>query len=312
VSPFEPPAPRATGHVVSADGTRIAYEEHGPRDAPLVVLSHGWTCSTRFWAPVLHRLGGDLRVVAYDQRGHGRSEVPGQRSRYSTEALADDLEAVLERVVPAGQRAVLVGHSMGGMTLMAAAGRPAVDERAAAVLLASTGSSRLVEGSMVCPAFVRGPRARAAFHRALLHSSAPLGPRGPVLRAALKYGVLAPGAGRPEADATTRIVLACHRKPRAAWGHVLSSLDLDARLGQLTAPTAVLVGTADRLTPPAHAGRLAEALPNCLGVVELPGHGHMTPLEAPEAVAGTVRDLVRDHLAAPTAAQQPVKEGESA
>lgn len=313
MSRYDPPTPRRTGHVVSADGTRVAYEEHGPEDAPTVVLSHGWTCSTLFWAAVIRELAPDLRVVAYDQRGHGRSDAPRGRSAHSTDALADDLEAVLAEVVPAGGRAVLAGHSMGGMTLMAASGRPAVRDRTAAAALVSTGSSQLVARTLVLPERIRNPRLRAVFHRALLVSSAPLGPEGPVLRAALKYGVLAPGATREQVDVTVRVVRACGRRPRAAWGRVLASLDLDTGTAGLTAPTAVLVGTADKLTPEAHAHDLAARLPNCLGVTRLPGLGHMTPIEDPDAVAGLIRGLAEEHLThGQMPAGEPAKEGESA
>lgn len=56
-------------------------------------------------------------------------------------------------------------------------------------------------------------------------------------------------------------------------------------------PTAVLVGTADRMTPPVHARALVAALPNCVGITELPGLGHMTPVEAPELVSARIREL---------------------
>ncbi|GDY55987.1 hypothetical protein SVIO_066100 [Streptomyces violaceusniger] len=60
-------------------------------------------------------------------------------------------------------------------------------------------------------------------------------------------------------------------------------------------PTAVIVGTADRLTPPEHAHALAAALPHCTGLTELPGLGHMTPLEDPDAVAGVIRGLAEEY-----------------
>ncbi|WP_199239211.1 alpha/beta hydrolase [Streptomyces sp. ICBB 8177] len=294
-----PPAPRRTAYVTSADGTRVYYEEHGDADAPTVVLAHGWTCSTLFWAAVIRELTPALRVIVYDQRGHGRSEIPRGRARYSTDALADDLTSVLEDALPDGRKAVLAGHSMGGMTLMASAGRPAVRARAAAVLLASTGSGRLLPQTRVLPPRVRDQRLRDRFHRQLLVSAAPLGPDGPLLRAALKYGVLGAGSTPEQVAFTTRIVTACRRKPRAAWGRVLAALDLDAGLADLAVPTAVLVGTDDKLTPPAHAHRMLERLRVPVGLTELPGLGHMTPIEAPDAVAGVIRELVRDHLATP-------------
>ncbi|MFD5762014.1 alpha/beta fold hydrolase, partial [Streptomyces sp. NPDC127044] len=60
----------------------------------------------------------------------------------------------------------------------------------------------------------------------------------------------------------------------------------------LTVPTAVVVGTADRLTPVVHARALVATLPNCVGVTELTGLGHMTPVEAPELVTARIRELV--------------------
>jgi pimeloyl-ACP methyl ester carboxylesterase len=305
----EPPTPRRDVFVRSADGTRIAYEEHGPQDAPGVVLSHGWTCSARFWAPVVRLLAADHRVIAYDQRGHGRSARPADPALYGTAQLADDLEAVLCAALPDAAPAVLAGHSMGGMTLMAAADRPAVQARTAAVLLASTGSSRLPDSALVLPPRVRSRRLRRAFHRSLLVSSAPLGPPNPLLRKAFAYGLMGPGATAGQVDAVTRIVAACDRRTRGAWGRVLAGLDLDAGVAALAAPAAVLVGTADKLTPPALAHSLAARLPDGLGVTELPGLGHMTPVEDPAAVAGLVRDLAATY---PAARGTATKEGESA
>lgn len=54
--PYAPPVPRTTLTVTSADGARLYAEVHGPEDAPAVVLAHGWTCSTAFWAPVVRDL----------------------------------------------------------------------------------------------------------------------------------------------------------------------------------------------------------------------------------------------------------------
>src|SRR4051812_4805873 len=81
--------------VSSADGTRLNVEIHGPDDAVTVVLIHGWTCSTAFWARQIDALMADgYRVVAYDHRGHGASAAPGPAGP-TIDALADDLAAVL-------------------------------------------------------------------------------------------------------------------------------------------------------------------------------------------------------------------------
>ncbi|MEU2162924.1 alpha/beta hydrolase [Streptomyces chengbuensis] len=287
-----PPVAARELTAVSADGSRLHVEVHGPDGAPAVVLAHGWTCSTHFWAAQIRELAADHRVVAYDQRGHGRT--PAVAAGYGTEALADDLEAVLATALEPGERAVLAGHSMGGMTLMAAASRPGFVEHAAAALLCSTGSSRLVAESLVVP--VRAGRFRTRLTGAVLGSRAPLGPVTPVSKRILRYATMGPGTAPERVTECARIVHACPRPTRVAWAHVLAELDLDAGVREMRLPTAVVAGTVDRLTPIVHARALAASLPECVGLVELAGMGHMTPVEAPEAVTAEIRKLADAHL----------------
>lgn len=292
--PYAPPAPARTLTVTSADGARLHVELHGPvddPDAPAVVLAHGWTCSTAFWAAQIRALSGRHRVIAYDQRGHGRSPAS---ATCSTDTLADDLEAVLKATLAPGEKAVIAGHSMGGMTVMAASGREAFREHAAAVLLCSTGSSRLVAQSTVLP--MRAGRLRTWLTRHILGSRAPLGPVTPLALRILKYATMGPGSAPHMVEACARIVHACPRTARHTWSQVLDALDLDHGVRELRVPTVIVAGTADRLTPPVHARALAAALPDCHGLTELPGIGHMTPVEAPELVTAKIRELVAAHI----------------
>ncbi|MER6468946.1 alpha/beta fold hydrolase [Streptomyces collinus] len=289
--PYAPPVPARSLTVVSADGARLHVEVHGPEGAPAVVLSHGWTCSTAFWAAQIRELARDHRVIAYDQRGHGRSPAS---PACTTGALADDLEAVLAQTLESGEKALVVGHSMGGMTVMAAAGRPRFRAHAAAVLLCSTGSSRLVAESRVVP--LRPGRARTWITGRILGSRAPLGPVTPLAMRVLKYGTMGAGSAPHMVEACARIVHACPRAVRHAWAGVLAALDLDHGVRELRVPTAVVHGARDRLTPPVHARALAAALPLCVGLTELPGVGHMTPVEAPDLVTGRIRDLVTTYV----------------
>lgn len=293
--PYAPSAPARTLTAVSADGAPLHVEVHGPEDAPAVVLSHGWTCSTAFWAAQIRELAGEHRLIAYDQRGHGRSPAS---PACTTDALADDLEAVLALTLAPGEKALVVGHSMGGMTVMAAAARPRFREHAAAVLLCSTGSSRLVAESLVVP--LRAGRTRTWITGRILGSRAPLGPVTPLAMRILKYGTMGAGSAPHMVEACARIVHACPRAVRHAWAGVLAALDLDHGVRQLQVPTAVLHGACDRLTPPVHARALADALPHCVGLTELPGVGHMTPIEAPGQVTARIRELVTTHVTGTT------------
>ncbi|WP_431988095.1 alpha/beta fold hydrolase [Streptomyces parvulus] len=289
--PYAPPVPARELTVTAADGARIHVEAHGPERAPAVVLAHGWCCSIAFWAAQIRELAADHRVIAYDQRGHGRSPA---NPAYGTEPLADDLEAVLAATLAPGERAVLAGHSMGGMTVMAAATRPAVREHVAAVLLCSTGSSRLVASATVVP--LGEGRVRTWLTRRILGSRAPLGPVTPLARRILKYGTMGPGSGPHMVEACARIVHACPRRVRHGWSQVLDLLDLDHGVRELRMPVEIVVGAADRLTPPSQARALAAALPDCVGLTELEGLGHMTPVEAPELVTGKIRALAAAHI----------------
>ncbi|MEU1303066.1 alpha/beta fold hydrolase [Streptomyces shenzhenensis] len=289
--PYTPPVPARELTVVSADGARLHAEVHGPGDAPSVVLAHGWTCSTAFWAAQIRDLAVDHRVIVYDQRGHGRSPA---HPVCSTRALADDLEAVLAHTLAPGERAVVAGHSMGGMTVLAASARPRFRAHAAAVLLCSTGSSRLVAEARVVP--MRAGRGRTWLTARILGSRAPLGPVTPMARRILKYATMGAGSAPHMVEACARIVHACPRGARHAWSRVLERLDLDDGVRELAVPTAVVAGSADRLTPPVHARAIAAALPLCVGLTELPGLGHMTPVEAPDLVSGRIRELVTTYV----------------
>ena len=309
------PTPVEELSIRSADGTRLHAEVYGPTGAPTVVLAHGWTCSIAFWAPVINQLAGEYRLVAYDQRGHGRSDIPRDRAAYGTRALAEDLEAVLAEVVPAGERAVLAGHSMGGMTIMAAGGRPETAARTAAALLVSTGAGDLVAELRVAPDGVRSPWLRRFLHQRILKSRLPLGPVNGVSRAVLKYATMGPASPGGRVEAAARIVHACPTAVRANWASVLEELDVKAGLAALAAPTAVVVGTDDRLTPPVLAHRIVAGLPDPQGLLLLPGVGHMAPLERPAEIAAELRRLVTAHLAAPvrpTGSAVPVERSSAA
>lgn len=195
---------------------------------------------------------------------------------------------------------------MGGMTIMAAAGRPALRQHAAAVLLCSTGASRLTAEATVVPLRPGGLRSRLT--AAVLGAKAPLGPVNAVSKKVLKYATMGPASAPGRVEACARIVHACPRGARYGWSQVLAGLDLEAGLRELRLPVAVLVGTADRLTPPVHARVMVEALPHCTGLVELAGMGHMTPVEAPEAVTAQIRELTLTYLGVTSGEQEKEKQ----
>ncbi|GGI02865.1 alpha/beta fold hydrolase [Egicoccus halophilus] len=272
------PLPGFGRTVVSADGTRLAVWEAGPPDGPVVVFAHGWGMAVRFWIHQLRELSADHRVIAYDQRGHAASGKAADGD-YSADALGADLEAVLATCVPAGRRALLVGHSMGAMSIVAwahAADGP-VEDRVHGAILADTGVDQLYStffaelGVAKLVADTIGVRA--------MSSRLPLPPgSSPVGHRATAFIACGRDASPSAVTLTEQLFLETPADVRSAIGMTMSSLDLAHGVARLTVPTTVVIGTADRLTPPVHSQRLADALPDA-DLVELTGAGHQAPLE---------------------------------
>jgi predicted alpha/beta hydrolase len=107
--------------VVADDGVRLHAEVCGRVDAPVtIVFCHGYTLSQEVWHYQWQDLASDYRLVLWDQRSHGKSGR-SDPAHVSIDQLGADLAAVLAATVPAEMPVVLVGHSMGGMTVMALA-----------------------------------------------------------------------------------------------------------------------------------------------------------------------------------------------
>jgi pimeloyl-ACP methyl ester carboxylesterase len=116
-------------------GVAIHYEVHGHAGETPLLLTHGYGASAEMWAPNLAALGADRLVITWDIRGHGLSASPDDQACYSQEASVADMAAILDAC--GHERAVLVGHSLGGyLSLSFHLAHP---ERVAALVLHSTG-----------------------------------------------------------------------------------------------------------------------------------------------------------------------------
>ena len=295
-----PPLPPVRGRIVhSEDGTELHVETYGPDDAPTLLLVHGWTCAIRFWNAQIRALAREFRVVAFDLRGHGRS-APAAGGDYHPDAFAADVAAVLEAVLRPAEKAVVVGHSLGAMSVAAWARRfPGhVPERAAAVAMLSTGLGDLVTVSHIVGVANRFSALKRPVGGRLLGVGLPVPKRaGRALTRAVQYVALSPDASPEQVAACEEMFRSCKGAVRGACGAQLARLDLHDAAAALTVPTLVLVGARDKLTPAAHAVRLAESLPALTEMVVLPLVGHMTPIESPGEVTGHLSKLVRRHLA---------------
>lgn len=271
-------AEAAALRVEGGDGVALHAEAHG--EGPPVLLTPGFSQTRETFRPqVAPLVEAGFRVILWDLRGHGRSGAPAEAAGYSMERIVEDLGRVLERAAP-GRRAVVGGLSFGGLAaLHFALARP---ERVRALLLLASG-----------PGF-KSPRSQAAWEEQVERTARGLEARG--MEALLEGRAAHTTIGRrpelPEARAAAEAFRAQDPKAVAAFGrHVAAAAPpVIERLGEIRVPTLVLVGEEDapyRRAADVMAARIPDARP-----VVVPGAGHVSTLEAGEAVSRELLDFL--------------------
>lgn len=288
--------PSRTLTVRAADGTPLHTQVFGPPHGYPIVLTHGFVCAIRAWAYQIADLASDYRVIAFDHRGHGRSGVP-RRGAYSLNHLAADLDSVLDATLAPRERAVVAGHSMGGITIAAWSDRyrHKVRRRTDAVALINTTTGDLVRKVKLLSVPRELSPVRVLAGRSLVNTFGgfPL----PGAARALSRHVISTLAVAADADpSATRLVYELFTQTSAAGRGGCAKMLVEEvgsahlNLDGLTVPTLVIGGVRDRLTPISQSRRIARTAPNVVGLVELPG-GHCSMLERHQEVNSHLRAL---------------------
>ncbi|MCB0979861.1 MAG: alpha/beta fold hydrolase [Acidimicrobiaceae bacterium] len=243
----------------ASDGIRLHYEVLGRAGAPAVLMIQGLGADKHGWDMQRIPLAFNYRVIALDNRGAGRSDKPF--GHYSLEQMADDAITVLDEV--GVERAHVVGASMGG---------------AITQFIGLKYPDRVISLTLACTACRNHP-----WRKELLHGWATAATEKGVAamtREAARW-VIGPRSFRRLLPAFGWLgPLAMGRTSHAFASQVNAILDVDDtvadRLGEITAPTLVLVGNQDILTPRGDSEELAERLPNSeLVVISGAAHGFM-------------------------------------
>lgn len=269
--------------VATDDGGALHVVERGAGTP--ILLVHGVTLSVDVWAYQLRDLAHEHRVVAMDQRGHGRSR-PG-REGYGFGRLGSDVLAVLDALDLHG--AIVVGHSMGGMVLCQLAAEQPTDlaKRVAGMVLVATSGGPVTRlpgwdavVSILSPGIEHG-LARAQKRGRLL---------SPTGNLAYLSSRLAFGASPVPAQVELTRQMAKAISPLTVAGLWASVLGFNAHdsLDTIDLPVLVVVGTRDHLTPPWNARRLMAVLPRAT-LLELGGCGHMVMLERRDELNDALR-----------------------
>ncbi|MFJ7901111.1 alpha/beta fold hydrolase [Streptomyces sp. NPDC096198] len=319
------------GRARADDGTELYYEvddvepEGGPAPrrrrlfgrkalAPVtVVFSHGYCLSQDSWHFQRAALRGVVRTVHWDQRSHGRSGrgiAQADGTPVSIDQLGRDLKAVLDAAVPEGP-VVLVGHSMGGMTVMALADQfpELIRDRVVGVALVGTSSGRLGEVNFGLPvAGVNAIRRVLPGVLKALGQQAELVERGRRATADLFAGIIKrySFATRDVDPAVTRfaerMIEATPIDVVAEFYPAFTDHDKTAALTRFAGlPVLVLAGVQDLVTPSEHSEAIAGLLPDA-ELVLVPDAGHLVMLEHPEVVTDRLADLLMRSGAVPAGA----------
>ncbi|GAA3392011.1 alpha/beta hydrolase [Streptomyces roseoviridis] len=303
-----------------ADGTRAAPSATRRRrlfgrkaPAPVtVVFSHGYCLSQDAWHFQRAALRGLVRTVHWDQRSHGRSgrglaQAGPEGVPVSIDQLGRDLKAVIDAAAPEGPL-VLVGHSMGGMTIMALADRypELVRERVVGVAFVGTSAGRLGEVNYGLPtAGVNAVRRVLPGVLRALGARAELVERGRRATADLfaglikKYSFSSRDVDPAVARFAERMIESTPIDVVAEFYPAFAEHDKAAALAVLAGlPVLALAGDRDLVTPTSHTEAIAGLLPDAELVI-VPDGGHLVMLEHPEAVTDRIADLLVRAGAAP-------------
>ena len=298
--------------VAADDGVPLSVEEVDPDDggepALTVVLVHGFALDRRCWHFQRRDLAAltdpPVRLVLYDQRGHGRSGV-GSADSSTIDQLARDLDAVLRAVAPDGPL-VLVGHSMGGMTIMALAEQSPelFRDRVRGVALIGTAAGEVGGAGLPKSVLSRhnpvtlGVGRLAGWQPGAVEWLRRAG--GQLTWSAIRGLAFGDRAVSPAlVDLMADMINGTSVKVLTDFLETLGTHNrYQALAGLRHCEVLVLSGDADRLTPFSHAERMADEMP-AGELVRAPGAGHMVMLEQPDLVDEHLAGLVRRCAAHP-------------
>jgi 3-oxoadipate enol-lactonase len=263
------------GTFQTADGTTIAFTLHSAArpDAPRLALIHSLALDRSIWDGVRGLVAPHAELLAYDCRGHGRSDR--RATTFTAGLFARDLGELLDHV--GWESAAVGGCSMGGCVAMAFAG--ASPERVTGLALVDTTAWY-------------GPDAPQQF-RARAEAARTSGMTGLVDFQLERWFSAAFLRRHPDVVAhLTRVFAATDFECYAQSCALLGDADLRPYLRDLRMPVSIVVGEEDPATPPAMARQLHDAIPQSTLVV-VPGARHLTPVECPDRIAAALLAALR-------------------
>jgi 3-oxoadipate enol-lactonase len=252
------------------DGKQIAYRVYQGSGQARFALTHSLATDGAFWARTVEHLKDAGTVLAIDCRGHGQSDKPA--GPYTVEQYADDLADVMTAI--GWDKAIIGGASMGGCVSLTFALKYPERTQALGLIDTTAGygdpaawedrAKKAKEGGMA--ALIGFQKSRWVSEKFL--------------------------AEHPEVvDEAIKTFLANDLDAYVATCRMMGAIDNRNRLGEIKAPTSIVVGSEDYATPVSHAEFLHKGIAGSTFEV-LEGVRHFTPLECPDVIASKLRALV--------------------
>ncbi len=258
-----------TGQVTTGDGCGIAYRVDGPDEAPVLILSNSLGTAMAMWEPQLAAFAARFRVLRYDSRGHGASDVPA--GAYSMDRLGRDVIELMDALGIA--RASLCGVSKGGMV---------------GQWLGVRAPERIEKLALCNTAAYMGPPAGWDQRIAAVTAGGMAAMTEPVLE---RWFTPEFRATAPEAIAPVRDMLLT-TAPAGYAGCCAAIRDMDLRITDplIRRPTLVIAGSRDPSTPPDVTGAVAAMIPGAQ-LVTLEA-AHLSNIEQPDGFTRAVLDFL--------------------
>ncbi len=258
---------------INANGINLHFEDHGAGDATLVFL-HYWGGTSRTWDNVIKALKSDVRSVAFDARGWGKSDRP--ESGYDIVSMADDVEAAIAALEL--KKYILVGHSMGGKV---------------AQLLASRRPAGLTGLVLVAPSPAQGKLLPEDIREGMEGAYAVAESTAWTIDNVLAELPLSPALREQVIEDSVGGASAAKRY----WPAGAISEDVSADLGRIQVRVLVIGGEKDKVD----SVELLETVvvPSLPGaqLTVIPGVGHLSPLESPREVASRIDSFLAGGIA---------------
>ena len=260
---------------VKANGIQIAYDDHGAKDAPVIIICHSLATDRRMWDTFVHELKDTYRIITPDARGHGESDAP--EGAYDLKILMHDVLGLMDAL--SIDKAHYVGLSMGGM-IGQYLGIYAPERIKTLTLCATT--------SFIPPSGTQNMNQRIAD----AEEDGMEGQLGPVIDNWFPDDFQ---ESDPEVIADVeKLIAATPVKGFCGWLHAIKEINITSELHRIKAPVLITAGDQDPGTPVAAAEVIYDEIAD-VNMVIFPDSSHQHPLQYPHDHADMIRDHVDDY-----------------